>query len=113
MRFSLVVATLNRVDDVRVLLQSLAEQTFTDFEVLLVDQNDDDRLRPVVEKFAPRLNLTRLHSTVRNSSHARNVGLPLCRGEIIAFPDDDCIYPRGYDWRKSIRLSKITRTSPC
>ena len=93
MRFSLVVPTLNRVDDVRVLLQSLAEQTYTDFEVFLVDQNDDDRLGPVVEIFTPRLNLTRLRSAVRNSSHARNVGLPLCRGELIAFPDDDCIYP--------------------
>jgi glycosyltransferase involved in cell wall biosynthesis len=93
MRFSLVVPTLNRVDDVRILLQSLVEQTFADFEVLLVDQNDDDRLGPIVEIFTPRLNLTRLRSTVRNSSHARNVGLPLCRGELIAFPDDDCIYP--------------------
>lgn len=93
MRFSLVVATINRVDDVRVLLQSLAEQIFTDFEVLLVDQNDDDRLKPVVEKFVPRLNLKRIHSTVKKLSHARNVALPLCRGEIIAFPDDDCIYP--------------------
>ncbi len=93
MRFSLVVPTLNRVDEVRVLLQSLVEQTFADFEVFLVDQNEDDRLGPVVEMFAPRLILTRLRSTVRNSSHARNVGLPLCRGELIAFPDDDCIYP--------------------
>ena len=93
MRFSLVVATINRVDDVRALLQSLAEQTFTDFEVFLVDQNDDDRLGPVVETFLLRLNLTRIHSTIKKLSHARNVGLALCRGELIAFPDDDCIYP--------------------
>lgn len=93
MRFSLVVATLNRVDDVRILLESLAAQSFSDFEVFIVDQNDDDRLGPVVDAFTPRLTLTRLRSAVRGLSHARNVGLLQCTGEIIAFPDDDCIYP--------------------
>jgi glycosyltransferase involved in cell wall biosynthesis len=93
MRFSLVVPTLNRVDDVRALLRSLAGQTFSGFEVFVVDQNDDDRLGPVIGEFTPLMNLTRLHSSVKGLSHARNVGLSLCTGEIIAFPDDDCIYP--------------------
>jgi glycosyltransferase involved in cell wall biosynthesis len=93
MRFSLVVATLNRVDDVRLLLQSLAAQTFSDFEVFIVDQNDDDRLSPVIAEFTPTMRLSWLRSTVKGLSHARNFGLSSCRGEIIAFPDDDCIYP--------------------
>jgi glycosyltransferase involved in cell wall biosynthesis len=93
MRFSLVVATLNRVDDVRIFLQSLTVQTFADFEVFIVDQNDDDRLGPVIEEFTPRMKLTRLRSAVKGLSLARNQGLSLCSGKIIAFPDDDCIYP--------------------
>jgi glycosyltransferase involved in cell wall biosynthesis len=93
MRFSLVVPTLNRVNEVRALLRSLAEQSFTDFELFIVDQNEDDRLNPVVEEFSSQLNLIRIRSNVRNSSHARNAGLLRCGGDIIAFPDDDCIYP--------------------
>lgn len=93
MRFSLIAPTLNRVEEVRELLESLVAQTFTDFEVFIVDQNDDDRLGPIIEPFLPRLNITRLRSDVRQLSHARNLALPHCRGEIIAFPDDDCIYP--------------------
>jgi len=93
MRFSLVVPTLNRVDEVRALLQSLVQQSFKDFEVFIVDQNDDDRLNRIIEAFLPRLNLTRIHSNVRKLSHARNIALLHCEGEIIAFPDDDCVYP--------------------
>jgi glycosyltransferase involved in cell wall biosynthesis len=93
MRFSLVVPTLNRVQEVRELLESLQVQTIRDFEVFIVDQNEDDRLGSVIEEFSPLLNLTRIRSTVRKLSHARNAGLKHCSGQIIAVPDDDCIYP--------------------
>jgi hypothetical protein len=32
---------------------------------------------------------------VRNANHARNLGLRHTRGEIVTFPDDDCLYPHG------------------
>jgi glycosyltransferase involved in cell wall biosynthesis len=93
MRFSLVVPTLGRVQEVRELLKSLQAQQFTDFEVFIVDQNDDDRLGRVIDEFASLLNVTRIRSAVHQLSHARNAGLAHCRGEIIAVPDDDCVYP--------------------
>src|SRR4051812_647161 len=34
-------------------------------------------------------------SSVKRLSHARNLGIQFCKGEIVAFPDDDCIYPNG------------------
>jgi glycosyltransferase involved in cell wall biosynthesis len=95
MRFSLVVATLGRDAEVSALLDSLLAQGRTDFEVILVDQNDDDRLGPVEAAYAPLLTLRRLRSSVRNANHARNLGLRHARGEITSFPDDDCLYPPG------------------
>jgi len=95
MRFSLVVATLGRTEDLRALFASLADQTIRDFEVILVDQNHDDRLVPIVVDFAGRLDIRHLRSPVRCLSHARNVGLLECRGAIVGFPDDDCLYPPG------------------
>jgi GT2 family glycosyltransferase len=89
---SLIVATLNRVTELERLLDSLEEQGNRDFEVLVVDQNPDDRLVPVVSGH-PRLMLRHLRSE-RGLSRARNVGLRVARGDIIAIPDDDCWYPK-------------------
>jgi glycosyltransferase involved in cell wall biosynthesis len=93
MRFSLVVATLGRDVDVAALLDSLLAQGRTDFEVIIVDQNEDDRLGAIEAAYAPRLALRRLRSSVRNANHARNLGLRHARGAIVTFPDDDCLYP--------------------
>ena len=93
-RFSLVVATLGRVDELRPLFASLAAQLGQRFEVILVDQNPDDRLLPVVAEFAG-LGIRHIRAEVRNSSFARNAGLPYCIGDIVGFPDDDCVYPDG------------------
>jgi glycosyltransferase involved in cell wall biosynthesis len=59
--------------------------------VLLVDQNDDDRLANVIAAH-PRLQLERLESA-KGLSRARNVALAEVTGDVIAFPDDDCVYP--------------------
>jgi glycosyltransferase involved in cell wall biosynthesis len=93
MRFSLIVATVDRVAEPRALLNDLCAQTAKEFEVILVDQNDDDRLVSVVEAFASLLTLRHIRSSVRNNSHARNIGLQAAVGELVAFPDDDCLYP--------------------
>ncbi len=89
---SLIVATLNRVTELERLLISLEEQSYRDFEVLVVDQNPDDRLVPVLGLRA-RLVIRHLRSE-RGLSRARNVGLCAARGDILAIPDDDCWYPQ-------------------
>jgi glycosyltransferase involved in cell wall biosynthesis len=95
MRFSLIVATLGRSSEIGELLESLLAQGRDDFEVIIVDQNADDRVAPVLQPYAPRLPITHLRSSIRNANHARNLGLRAARGEIVTFPDDDCLYPDG------------------
>lgn len=94
MRFSLVTPTLGREKELERLLDSLLEQSFDDFEIILVDQNPDGRLDPLVSRYRDVLHLHHLRSPRRGASRARNTGLARCRGEIVAFPDDDCWYPR-------------------
>jgi glycosyltransferase involved in cell wall biosynthesis len=88
---SLIVATLNRVTELERLLTSLHQQSYQDFEVIVVDQNPDDRLVSVLLRYEG-LTIHHLRSE-RGLSRARNVGLPKAKGEIIGFPDDDCWYP--------------------
>jgi glycosyltransferase involved in cell wall biosynthesis len=91
MRFSLIVATLNRTDQLDRLFRSLANQRCTSFEVVLVDQNADDRVKVIADAWSDRMAIRRLQSE-KGLSRARNRGLPEAKGEIIAFPDDDCWY---------------------
>jgi GT2 family glycosyltransferase len=87
--FDLVVATVGRVAEVERLLDSLAAQTHRTARVLLIDQNEDERLASVVEQQRP-FEVVWLRSE-RGLSHARNVALGKIRAELVAFPDDDCV----------------------
>ncbi len=87
--FDLVVATLDRVAELARLLDSLEGQTHHAFRVLVVDQNADERLRPVLE--GRRLDIVRLSSDA-GLARARNTALPLVTADLVAFPDDDCAY---------------------
>ena len=88
--FDLVVATVDRVDELGRLLDSLERQTHRGFRVLVVDQNEDDRLGRVLSAHAS-LAPVRLRSG-RGLSRARNAALGELRDGIVAFPDDDCTF---------------------
>ncbi len=94
MRFSLIVATFHRTTELRRLLLSLDRQTHRNFEVIVVDQNADGRLWPILDSFAARLEIHRVTSA-RGLSRARNVGLRCVTGDVVCFPDDDCWYPEN------------------
>ena len=91
MTFDLVVATVDRVAELGQLLDSLDRQTHTDFRVLVVDQNDDDRVQDVLARHGS-LRIDRLQ-VPRGLSRARNEALTHLQAEVVAFPDDDCSYP--------------------
>ena len=88
--FSLVMSTIGRSTEVDLFFQSLVRQTYQDFEVIVVDQNKDDRVRSLCDRF-PSLDILYMTSPP-GASKGRNVGLEYASGDIIAFPDDDCVY---------------------
>jgi len=88
---SLIVATKDRVADLDRLLTSLASQSYREFEVIVIDQNSDERLMPVLDR-AAKLRIMHLRCAP-GVSLARNIGIRAAQGHIIAFPDDDCWYP--------------------
>ena len=92
MRFSLIVSTLGRTAELGRLFSSLEAQTYRDFELILVDQNRDERVRPIFDPYAERFSAVRVHSA-KGALRGRNVGIENARGDVIAFPDDDCWYP--------------------
>lgn len=95
MKASLIVATRGRVEELGALFESLIAQGEPAIEVIVVDQNGDERLAPVIAAYRDRLALRWRRSEVANANHARNLGLCMARGGIVTFPDDDCVYPPG------------------
>lgn len=91
-RISLILATLGRTVELEDFLASLANQRYRKFEVIVVDQNEDDRVVPVLLKFEDKFRIKHVRSH-KGLSRARNAGLKHASGEVIAFPDDDCLYP--------------------
>ena len=93
MKVSLVLATFGRADYLAKLISSLVVQTSDCFELLVVDQNPDDRVLPYVEQARQAgLAVKHLRLTKPNLSAARNRGIAEASGDVIAFPDDDCWY---------------------
>ncbi|SNS74336.1 Glycosyltransferase, GT2 family [Noviherbaspirillum humi] len=90
---TLVLATVGRTSELGRLFDSFAAQSFANFEVVVVDQNSDDRLLPHLER-ARYLGLSVRHirHDPPNLAAARNAGIEAARGRWIGFPDDDCWY---------------------
>lgn len=93
MRFSLVLATLNRTVELERFVLSLNRQQAS-VQLIVIDQNRDDRLVPILAKLKPGFDLVHVRSAP-GLSKARNVGLKHVDGDVVAFPDDDCWYPDG------------------
>jgi glycosyltransferase involved in cell wall biosynthesis len=93
-RFSLIVATLGRSEELYRLFASLesAQHCSPSFEVIVVDQNCDDRCSPVVARFERSFRIRYHKVSFRGLSRARNFGLSYAEGEIVGYPDDDCCY---------------------
>jgi GT2 family glycosyltransferase len=89
--FSLIVCTIDRFDQLERLFVSLKRQSNADFEVILVDQNPDDRLVALVNAFSPAFNIRHIRSE-KGISRARNNGMAMAGGTYVCFPDDDCWY---------------------
>jgi glycosyltransferase involved in cell wall biosynthesis len=91
MKFSLIMGTVGRSVEIERFILSLLAQDYDNYELIMIDQNEDDRAKTLYDKYCDKLTIRYLRSE-RGLSRARNVGLRQARGDIIAFPDDDCSY---------------------
>ena len=92
MQFSLIISTRGRTRELTRLFCSLSQQTLQDFEIILSDQNEDDRLLPLIQDLGLQERLIHIKSS-GGLSRGRNQGIARASGEFLAFPDDDCAYP--------------------
>lgn len=88
--FSIIIPTLNEEKYLPSLLQDLVDQSFRDFEVIIVDGQSTDQTARKAKLFASKLpSLTVLTSPRRHVCVQRNLGAANARAEILIFSDAD------------------------
>lgn len=104
---SLILATVGRSAELNRLFDTLVAQHWHDFEVVVVDQNEDDRLLPILERARSLGLLVRhLRHSPPNLALARNAGIAASSGNWLGFPDDDCWYEPHTLERVMLRSSR-------
>ncbi len=91
---SIILCTYGRYDDVERFLLSLREQNLEGCELLVVDQNPNDKIKSLLDRLELSCAVLWLKCTP-GLSRSRNMGISRAKGEYCMFPDDDCAYPEG------------------
>lgn len=94
---SVVMPTRNRAALLERAVKSVLDQTFRDWELIIIDDASTDATAAVVSEYCSRDARVRMHTltTSRGGAAARNAGIAAARGAWIAFlDDDDEWYPR-------------------
>lgn len=93
---SIIVPVLNRENDIGKCLDSLLALDYPSFEIIVVDNGSTDKTQAIVCQYPVKM----VVEQKRGASTARNTGIKIARGEIIAFTDSDCIVEK--DWLKNL-----------
>lgn len=106
---SIIVPVYNAEQYIRRCLDSICQQTFTDFELILVDDGSTDGSGAICDEYAVKdSRICVIHKTNEGVSIARNAGLDKAHGEWIVFVDsDDYLLPDGL----SLLYENVTLTS--
>jgi glycosyltransferase involved in cell wall biosynthesis len=86
-RVSVVIPTYNRASFVREAIDSVLAQTFTDFELIVIDDGSTDDTPAVLAPYGNRIRYIRQEN--RGEGMARNAGLAVATGEWVSFLDSD------------------------
>lgn len=97
---SIIISTKNRPDHLSQCLNSIRTQTYQSYEVIILDQNIDNRTTRVC-KSSKIHNLIHIRHIAGWKTTALNTGLKYAKGQLIAFTDDDCIVSSG--WLRNIK----------
>lgn len=95
-KVSVFIPNYNSEKYIRGTLQAILCQTYTDFDVVIVDDGSTDKSVEIIKEFALKDDRIKLYFNPGNKGvvYTRNRGIELCKGEYIALCDaDDISYP--------------------
>lgn len=91
-KVSIILPTYNRKNTLIEAMESVLSQTFSDFELIVIDDGSDDGTSDIMHDFLTDSRVKYLYQKNKGRSSARNKGLNEASGEYITFLDSDDIY---------------------
>jgi len=89
---SCIIPTFNRASLLKDAIESTINQTFKNWELLIIDDGSEDNTKDIIHEYVNKDNRIKYFTnTGKGQSSARNVGIKNASGEFIAFLDDDDI----------------------
>ena len=96
MFFSIIIPLYNRPQEIKELLETLTEQTYKDFEVLVIEDGSVNDAAEVIKAFKDKLNLRYFVKTNEGQGFARNYAFEQAKGDYFIVFDSDCLIPADY-----------------
>lgn len=94
--FSVIIPVYNRPQEVLELLETLVEQTYTHFEVLIIEDGSTDRCEAIVKQFTEKLDIQYHFKDNSGQGFSRNFGFEKAKGDFLVVFDSDCLIPADY-----------------
>lgn len=95
-KYSVIIPVYNRPGEVEELLASLTKQTYTNFEVVLVEDGSKETSQSVYEKYSSQLNIQYFFKPNSGPGPSRNFGFTKAKGDYLVVFDSDCVIPPEY-----------------
>ena len=89
---SVIIATYQRADMVSQAIDSVLAQTYTDYEIIVINHGSTDNTKQVLASFGDQITVIHQDFNTGSAADAQNVGIMAARGRYIAFLDDDDLW---------------------
>ena len=96
MFFSVIIPLYNRPQEIDELLHTLTQQTYRQFEVLVIEDGSKNDAREIVQSYQDRLDVRYYFKENEGQGFTRNFGFKLAKGDYFIIFDSDCLIPADY-----------------
>lgn len=105
-KYSIIIPVYNRPDEVAELLNSLVQQKYNNYEVIIVEDGSQVDCKEIVNRYNSRLSIKYFFKPNSGPGTTRNYGAERASGEYFIFFDSDCIIPEHYFQEVDAELEK-------
>jgi len=89
--FSIIIPTFNRAYIIETAIKSVINQSYTNWELIIIDDGSTDNTKEIVARFEEK-RINYIYTKNNGRSNARNLGIERAKGDYICFLDDDDFY---------------------